>query len=243
MNSGLYAACTALIARTQSLELAAHNLANVNTAGYKAQQATFRSILLGSGEASPINRAVNDFAVLGGSHLNLGEGNIERTGNDLDLAIEGPGFLTVKTSAGMRYTRNGRLQLSANRTLVTCEGDTVLSEQGQPLRIPEGTVAIAADGTISVNGAVAGKLKLVEFAPGTALSSEGGSYYSAPVGVEMPARNSVVRQGSIESSNVSPVESAIGLIVLQRHAETLQRALSMFHTDFNRLAAEELPRV
>jgi flagellar basal-body rod protein FlgF len=243
VNSGLYAACTALIARTQSLELAAHNLANVNTAGYKAQQSTFRSILLGSGDASPINRAVNDFAVLGGSHLNLGEGNIERTGNDLDLAIEGPGFLTVKTGAGTRYTRNGRLQLSANRTLVTSEGDTVLSDQGQPLRIPEGSVAIAADGTISVNGAVTGKLKLVEFAPGTALSSEGGSYYSAPVGAESPSRSSVLRQGSIESSNVSPVESAIGLIVLQRHAETLQRALSMFHTDFNRLAAEELPKV
>ncbi len=242
MNSGLYAACTALVARTQTLELAAHNLANVNTAGYKAQQATFRSVLLGSGGGSPINRAVNDFAVLEGSHVNVAAGNIERTGNDLDVAIEGPGFLSVQTKAGIRYTRNGRLQLSADRTLTTMEGDAVLGEQG-PLRLPSGPVTIASDGTVSVNGAKAGKLKIVEFAPDAPLSSEGGSYYSAPAGTDRPSPGSLVRQGAIESSNVNPVESAVGLIALQRHAEILQRTLSMFHTDFNRLAAEELPRV
>jgi flagellar basal-body rod protein FlgF len=242
VNSGLYAACTALIARTETLELAAHNLANVNTAGYKAQQSTFRSILLGSGDSSPINRAVNDFAVLGGSRLDLAEGNIERTGNDLDVALEGAGFLSVQTKAGLRYTRNGRLQLSADRTLVSSEGDPVLGEQG-PLRLPPGQVTIAADGTISVNGATAGKLKVVEFAPGTALSSEGGSYYSSAPGLDRPSPGSVIRQGAIESSNVNPVESAVGLIALQRHAEMLQRTVSIFHTDFNRLAAEELPRI
>lgn len=242
MNSGLYAACTALIARTQTLELAAHNLANVNTAGYKSQQATFRSILLGSDNGSPLNGAVNDFAVLSGSRLDLSEGNIERTGNDLDVALEGPGFLSVQTKAGTRYTRNGRLQLSSDHTLVTSEGDRVLGEQG-PLRLPNGQITIAPDGIISVNGAIAGKLKVVEFGAGTAVSSEGGSYYSAPPGAERPSPTTILRQGSIESSNVNPVESAVGLIALQRHAEMLQRTLSMFHTDFNRLAAEELPRI
>lgn len=244
MNSGLYAACTALIARTQSLEVAANNLANVNTSGYRSQQGTFRSLLGQSADTSlsPLNRAINDFSVLGGSRLDLTAGNLERTGNDLDIGLEGLGFFVVQTKAGTRYTRNGRFQLSPDGLLVTATGDTVLGDQG-PIRIPKGKIAFSVDGTISVDGAIAGKLRIAEFAPITALASEGGAYYSAPIGSEIKASQSRVRQGTLESSNVNSVASAVGLVLLQRHAEMLQRALTIFHSDFNRIAAEDLPRV
>ncbi len=244
MDSGLYAACTALIARTQSLDLAANNLANVNTTGYKSQQTTFRSLLASrsAAPASDLNRAVNDYAVLGNTRIDSGQGSLEKTENDFDCAIQGPAFFSVQTKAGVRYTRDGRFQLSPNRELVNGEGDPVLGDQG-PLRIPNGTLSISNDGTVSVDGALVGKLKLAEFAPNAPLVAEGRTYYSAAPGSVQPVLNSSVKQGAIESSNVNPVSAAVDLVTLQRHAELLQRTLSIFHSDFNRAAAEELPRV
>lgn len=244
LNSGIYAACTALIARTQALELAANNLANINTAGFKSQQSTFRALLAegGNTQLDPLNQAINSFGLLGDSHIDLSAGNLERTGNDLDLAIEGAGFFAVQTKAGIRYTRNGRLQLSPQGELISAQGDRVLGEQGA-LRLPPGKVSISPDGTVSVSGALAGKIKVVDFAPGTSLQSEGAAMFTAPAGTERPAANARVRQGMLESSNVSPVSGAIGLIALQRHAEMLQRALTTFHSDFNRIAVQDLPRI
>jgi flagellar basal-body rod protein FlgF/flagellar basal-body rod protein FlgG len=117
-----------------------------------------------------------------------------------------------------------------------------MGEQG-PIRIVGGPVTVSSDGTISVKGAVAGKVKLVEFAPGTALESIGKTYYSAPAKSDAPAKQSTIAQGSLESSNVNPVAGAVELVAVQRYAEMMQRALSMFHTEFNRIATEDLPKV
>ena len=104
-------------------------------------------------------------------------------------------------------------------------------------------MTIGPDGTISVNGAVAGKIKLVEFPPGTALESVGKTYYSAPAKSDTAATKSTMSQGYLESSNVNPVASAVELVTVQRYAEMMQRALSMFHSEFNRIATDELPKV
>lgn len=244
MNSGYYAAFAGLLARTQALDLAANNLANANTAGYKAQRGFYQSLLanMGGGSLSGLNRAINNFGVLGGGVVDARPGNMEPTGNPLDVAIEGAGFFAVQTPAGVRYTRNGSLQLSTSGQLQTSEGFSVLGDQG-PITLPSGQVSLSSDGTFSVKGAVAGKLRLVEFAPGTELVPEGNSLFAVPAGAERPAASSQVRQGALESSNISPVTGAVNLVILQRHMEMLQRALSIFHTEFNRTAAEELPRV
>lgn len=243
MDSGLYAACAGLVARTQALDVAANNLANVNTTGYRGQQQLFREVLAtkGTRNLSDINVAVNSFGVLGGSHVDVAPGQLERTGNLLDLGIEGSGFFPVQTAAGVQYTRNGNFHVASGGTLVTSSGDAVQGALGA-IRIPDGEIAISADGTISVNGALAGKLRVADFAPGTPLAASGSGYYTAPTASEIssPAQ---VRQGMLESSNVNPVATAVGLIALQRHAEMLQRALTTFHSEFNRIAAEELPKV
>src|SRR5690349_13875016 len=181
MDSGFYAACAALMARSQALDLVANNLANTSTPGYRGQHNIFRSFLatasghLGSG----LNQAVNDFGVSGGSQMDLTQGNLEHTGNDFDFAIQGPGFFKVQTANGPVYTRNGNFQVSAQGQLITAQGDPVMGEQGV-IRIVGGPVTVSPDGTMSVNGAVAGQIKLVEFPPGTALESVGKTYYSAP---------------------------------------------------------------
>ena len=95
-----------LRAQTQALELIASNVANINTTGYRGQQPMFRSLLASAGPElpDPLNHAINDFGVLGGSRTDLAPGNLDRTGNPLDLAIEGPGFSRCKL-VRERFTR------------------------------------------------------------------------------------------------------------------------------------------
>ncbi len=244
MDSGFYAACAALMARSQALDLVANNLANTSTPGFRGQHNIFRSFLAtASGhQGSRLNQAVNDFGISGGSQMDLTEGNLEHTGNDLDFGVQGPGFFQVQTANGPVYTRNGNFQVSTQGQLMTAQGDPVMGEQGV-IRILGGPVTVSADGTISVKGAVAGKIKLVEFPPGTAMESVGKTYYSAPKNTGTPAKQSSMVQGSLESSNVNPVAGAVELVAVQRYAEMMQRALSMFHTEFNRIATEDLPKV
>jgi len=244
LDSGYYAACAGLRAQSQALELAAHNLANLNTTAYRAQQATFQSVLASKGAAllNPLNQAINNFGVLGGSRVDLSAGSLERTDNSLDLGIEGKGFFVVQTARGNLYTRNGNFTLSAKRQMITPEGDLVVGQNG-PIVVSSGTLSVSADGTLSVNGAVAGKLRIVEFLPGAELSSAGSSYYSARDGATQPPANSYVRQGMLEGSNVNPMAAMVGLISIQRQAEMLQRTLSAFHTEFNHIAASELPQI
>jgi flagellar basal-body rod protein FlgF/flagellar basal-body rod protein FlgG len=105
-------------------------------------------------------------------------------------------------------------------------------------------VAIAADGTVSVNGAVAGQIKVVDFPAGTKLVSETGTLLAAPArAVEQTPAQSSVRQGMIESSNVNAIAQVVGLIAVQREAEMMGRAMSLFDTEFNHIAASELAKV
>jgi flagellar basal-body rod protein FlgF/flagellar basal-body rod protein FlgG len=244
MDSGYYAACAGLAAQTQALELVANNLANLGTAGYRGQQATFRSLLAGGGTVAwnPLNAAVNDFGVLGGSRVDLTSGSLTATGNPLDLGVAGSGFFAVQSPQGMVYTRNGGFHATPTGQLATAQGDIVLGEQG-PISLPQGTVAVSPDGTISVNGAVVAKLRLAEFSPDTSLRALGNALYAAPAGSALPPASSSIRQGVLESSNVSPVESVVQLITVQRNAEMMQRALTLFDTQFNQTAAQDLPRV
>lgn len=244
MDSGYYAACAGLAAQTQALELVAHNLANLGTNGFRGEQATFRSLMAGSGTVAwdPLNAAINNFGVLGGSRIDMASGSLTATGNPLDISIAGPGFFMVQRGQDVAYTRNGGFHTTPTGRLVTAEGDAVLGEQG-PIILPDGAVSVSADGTISVAGAVVEKLRLAEFSPNTNLEALGNAVYAAPSGAALAPASSSVRQGMLEQSNVSPVESVVQLITIQRSAEMMQRALSVFDSQFNQTAAQDLPRV
>jgi len=248
VDSGFYAAFTGLLAGTQALELAANNLANISTTGYKAQREFYNSVAASLANSSrqqlsSLNQAINDYGVLGGATVDVQAGTLERTGNDLDMAMEGSGFFVVQTQAGLRYTRNGNFRVDADGQLVTAWGGPVLDDQGRPLDIPSGSVSVGPDGTISSQGGVVGRLETVDFAPGTRLFPEGNSMYKAATGAATPATDPRVRQGMLEASNMSPITGTIGLIMIQRQTQLLQQALSIFHDDFNKSAAADLPRV
>jgi flagellar basal body rod protein FlgG len=156
--------------------------------------------------------------------------------------MEGPGYFAVQTPSGTAYTRGGNFRVSPTGQLITGAGDPVLGDNG-PITIVGQPVSIAGDGTISADGAISGRLKVVEFPAGTDLQSMGGTYYSAPAGTAVAAQNSQVRQGALESSNVNPVTSVVELISAQREVETMRRVLSMFNTEVDKTAAQDLPRV
>ena len=249
MDSGYYAAMTGLVARTQALDLAATNLSNVQTPGYRAEQEIFRSVLLGPGaldasQDSQLGRTVNNYGLLGGNRLNLAQGAIEQTGNPLDLAIEGQGFFQVQTANGLRYTRDGSFHRSPGGQLVTGAGEPVLSSTGQLIPIPPGEVSVGANGVLSVAGGVVATVGVFTFPAGAQLTAEGANRYQAPEGVKPTlSTNAAIHQGAIEGANQDVIKGTMNLILVQREAEMMQRALTVFHTEFNKSATEDLPRV
>ncbi|HLI35417.1 MAG TPA: flagellar hook basal-body protein [Terriglobia bacterium] len=244
MNSGFYSALTGLMARFQSLNLLAGNLANVSTTGYKAQVPFYEALDVAQGRAAtaPLNQAINDFGVLGGSQLDRQPGSIEHTGSSLDIALRGPGFLVAQTPAGIRYTRNGSLQLGSNGELLSASGDPILGAKG-PIRLPEGPVSISADGLISVNGTLVDRLQVMDFPHNAPMLAEGNSYFTAPANLAQPDLKPQIIQGALESSNYNAITGVVNLITLQRQADLLQRAVAIFYTIMDAAAVQQLPSV
>jgi flagellar basal-body rod protein FlgF len=245
MNSGYYAACSGLMARAQALETIANNLANTSTAGFRGSRNVFNSLLAETGNAplSVLNQDANDYGVLSSTQLDTTQGTLTPTGNSLDLAIEGAGYFEVQTATGRAYTRGGAFRVSPLHQLITAAGDLVMGANNAPVTVIGAPVSISADGTISINDAISGRLKLVEFSPTANIQSAGAGYYTVPDTDVVPATKSQVRQGTLESSNVNPVNAVVELITAQRDVDTMRRVLSMFSSELDKSAAQDLPRV
>jgi flagellar basal-body rod protein FlgF/flagellar basal-body rod protein FlgG len=245
MDSGYYAAMTGLMARTQALDTAAANLANAQTPGYRAEREYFRSALLGpDAQDSQLGETVNNYGLLGGDRLSMAQGALQQTGNPLDLAIEGQGFFEVQTANGLRFTRDGSFQRSRTGQLVTAKNEPVLSTSGKPIPIPPGDVSIGADGTVSVAGGTVATVGVFTFPDNVQLTAEGADRYVAPKGATpVLSKDANVHQGAIESANQDVVQGTLNMIMMQRQAEMMQKALTVFHTEFNKIATEDLPKV
>jgi len=244
VGSGYYAAFSGLLARSEALDSAASNLSNSGTKGFRAEREYFRDAVMGPNALnSQLNRTVNNFGVLGGNRLDLGQGALVPTGNPLDLAIEGMGFFAVQTKAGIRYTRDGQFRRTVDGSLVTAQGEPVLNLVKQPIRIPTGDIAIGSEGLISVNGAVVGNLGIFSFPSADSLAPEGTNRYVPINGSLATPTSATVHQGSLEGSNQDVIQGTLQLIVVQRQAEMMQKALTIFSNDFDKAATEELPKV
>ncbi len=251
MDSGLYAAYTGLMARTQALDTAANNLANAGTNGFRAQRDYFSGVLAGGLDQNPetasqVGQSVNGFGVLGGNRLDLGQGELRATGNPLDLALEGQGFFGIQTANGVRYTRDGAFLRSSTGVLQTSQGEPVLDINQKPITIPTGTIRVSPDGNISVDtaggSAIAGKVGIFDFADKSVLAAEGANRFSAN-GAKPIAATALVEEGSVEGANEDTVHGTMQLVLVQRQAEMMQKALSVFNNDFDKTASEDLPRV
>jgi flagellar basal-body rod protein FlgF len=207
----------------------ANNLANASTPGYRAQLSAFRAAeVFGDGAAT---RA---FVVDSTPSADFRPGTIQHTGRDLDLAIEGEGWIAVQTANGSEaYTRNGSLQVNVNGLLQTRNGLTVLGDGG-PIAIPADTrITIAADGTVSTvpNGNQAaqvtpiGRIKLVNPPETELVRGDDGLFRlrnGQPAEVDAKVK---LQGGALEGSNVNVVEAMVSMISIARQFDMQMKIL------------------
>lgn len=159
--------------------------------------------------------------------IDFTQGALQDTGRALDVALEGPGFFTVQTQDGPRYTRDGGFTRDALGRLTTTEGAPVLGVDGNPIQIPPGTLAIQQDGTLTVEEEEIGKLAIVEFSLNQPLRKVGNNQFVARIGGDEPAvaTSTAVRQGTIEGSNVDMAGAQTTMMELQRAYQAAQRLI------------------
>lgn len=222
--NGFFSAVSGGAAQEVWLEKVSNNLANVNTTGYKGDYPAFESILLG--DAGSKGKASSSVALVRiNEGIDMSQGPIKRTGNPLDLAIEGPGFFVVDTPQGTRYTRSGNFSMSSEGVLTTLNGYSVMGERGE-VHISGKDVAVTEDGTVFVDGKKVDRLRVVDIDGDRYLGKEGDNLFSLrPGGKEVEPEGAYILQGAIENSNVKVVAEMTRLINISRAYEACQKII------------------
>jgi flagellar basal body rod protein FlgG len=225
----------------EQLDRLASDIANAKTAGYKGERVTSNVA-----ERPDFGRALQSAIDVapGVGRLDFRAGALERTGRDLDVAIEGGGFFVVDTPNGTRYTRNGSFTRQADGTLTTADGMPVQGTTG-PLRITtDGPLSMDEDGTLRAGTQTVGKLRVVDLPDYDRLQREDLGRFRAPAG-DTPrpaAAGTILRSGMLETSNVSVADRMVALTDLARSFEALQRGMSLLMNDLDMRVAQELGR-
>ena len=236
----------------RQLNVIANNIANVNTNGYKADQSLFEEHL--NSGAHEDNFAASDRRVSyvqdRGTYHDFAAGSSQQTGNPLDVAVDGGGFLVVQAAGGERYTRDGNMQINGQGQLVTTGGNPVLGTSGPIVFQPtDHDINISPDGTITVlegaarTDSIRGKLRMVSFADAQKLLKQGNNLYSAPDGTTpAPDTKSTIQQGYVEKSNINSVVEMSRMIEVNRTYANIATMLSQTH-DLHKSAIEKLADV
>lgn len=223
MDAAMYKALSGAVAQMRRLEVTAQDLANVNTSGYKGQRLSFSEVLA---NRLPPDERPGGLVAVAGQRTNLGQGEIQGTGNPFNLALEGDGFFVVQTSRGERYTRNGAFTLKADGTLITPQGDALLGEGG-PIQITGAKMEVAGDGTVTSDDGELGKIRIVRFVDPRRVAKEGANLFVSDTVNVQQAADLRVLQGSLEQSNVNPIDGMLSLIALNRQFEASERAMKL----------------
>jgi len=229
VNRGLYTVASGGVAALARLDAAAQNLANVNTAGYKASRPIFRLRPLGSdvpGGVDPVLNRTSAQVVEAQTNYDFSPGPVRGTGGQLDVALTGNEWFVVSTRAGQRYTRQGSFALDREGYLVTAHGDRVQGDGGD-IQLAQGDVSISANGRVVQDGKDKGQLKLVRFGATPALVPEGGTLFRAtgPAPTPVEAREVSVVPGALEGANVDAVRGLVDLVDISRAYESYMNAL------------------
>jgi len=236
MENALLIGLSRQMALSHELDIVANNIANIDTTAYKADKAAFGEYLMpraSDQQFSGKDRRIS-FVQDRASWIDFSEGAIERTGNPLDVAISGDGYLAVQTPRGVRYTRNGALAINATGQLVTSEGYQVAGDGG-PITFQTGdhNITISGSGIITaLNGSDTqnsprGKLQIVGFDAPRRLQKDGSSTFAAPAGLDTtpPPPGTRVVQGAVEKSNVSAIAEMARMIEITRSYSDIANVL------------------
>lgn len=205
--------------RMQSLAL---NLANANTVGYRASGVAFHTFTAQSGDETVA------YATPGEDFITQTHGPLIKTGNPLDVAVQGDGWLAIQTPAGTVYTRDGRMQMQPNGALQTLNGYPVLDAGGSPIQLDpnNGPPVIAKDGMINQGGRQLGAIGLFLMPTGTKFKryDNSGVLPDKPPTPVLEFDDNGVVQGHIEGSNVNPVLEIAKLMTISRAIESISNA-------------------
>lgn len=248
MIRALRTAALGMSAQQMNVDVVANNLANVNTTGFKKSAVEFQDLLYDTIKSGN-NDSAREMKKPGEIQVGMGnrpiatfrsftQGNVEETGNSLDLAINGNGFFQVmRTDGTIAYTRDGSFRINADGELVTGSGLRVYPQLDIPLGAA--SVNVSESGVVSVlfpkqpDPEEVGQLELASFMNPAGLRAEGGNLYvetqaSGRPNFGMPGENNFgdVVQGYLEKSNVDVVQEMINLIVSQRAYEINSKAVT-----------------
>ena len=233
MIKGFYAAASAMVAGVNQQKVLSHNIANLDTPGFKQTLISLDDFTDTAVEFSPgnITHSLREDYV---GRLGLGvettpemtdftPGGINMTEQPLDVALDGPGFFHVRTPEGDRYTRDGRFLRNSSNQLTTVDGYLVLDSSGQPISIPDGDIGIGLDGTIHVNNQTVAQIGLAAFTdPEAELQRDQGNMFLA-AGNPTSQVVGQVHQGYLENSNANPAALMGQLVSVARAYEAAQQ--------------------
>ncbi len=207
MKLDSYFATLGSLEEQRRLDIISNNIANSNSPGYKKDSIHFSEVL---GEAS---------------YTSMAQGPIRETGNNLDVALSGDGFLSVQTDRGTLYTRAGNLTLNSAKQLVTQDGWPVLGKN-VPITVEDAAaLRITEDGQVFDGNDQVSQLDIVQFQSNAGLKKVQSGYFEPQTAVIQPvkATNCTVRQGSLEGANFNPVEEMARMVETMRNFETYQK--------------------
>jgi flagellar basal-body rod protein FlgG len=233
MNKGIYIALSGAVLKNNQMDAIAQNLANANTIGYKKDTLSFKDYLLPKDPLSPQpeGRVMSNNSV---TKTDFSSGSIIRTGNPLDVAIQGDGFITLE---GGRYTRRGDLKRDGQGYLITNNNTKVLGNNGA-IRLPDGMVHISESGDISVNGERIDTLQVVDFKDKNSLKKLGDSIFTT---VDAPVKSTAtLKQEYVETSNVDVVREMVRMISTLRDFESYQKAIQAYEEAAAKMSNEML---
>lgn len=229
MLSNFYVGLSGQLAIEKRLSTIAHNVANMNTAGFRAEGVSFDSVLSTAGDTltNAADADVN-FSTPGTGYISRREGERVKTDNPLDVAVTGDAWLALRSPTGVVYTHDGRLKMNAAGEVQSVNNYPVLDAGGSPLLLdPDaGPPTIAADGMMTQNGRQVGAIGLFSIDPSATLTRADNSAVIPSVAAQpiLDFTASGVVQGFVENSNVNPVQEISKLIQIQHDLDAVTQS-------------------
>jgi flagellar basal-body rod protein FlgF len=201
------------------LDCITNNIANIHTSGYKAERLHYLRKEVASSDGS---KSIDYDPVIKVDHS---QGLLQKTGNPLDIAIEGDGYFVIQTKDGDAYSRKGNFTINKNGEIVTPAGDYLQGASGK-IAVKGKDVVVGASGEVKVDGSSVGKLKIVTFSKPEALVKLGGGLFSnlGDAGMSIK-KDPMIREGHLELSNVEAIKEMVAMINLQRSVEMYQKGI------------------
>jgi flagellar basal-body rod protein FlgF len=245
MDALMAAAASGIQARIENLDILANNLANASAAGFKSDQASYGLYVSAEAADSPEGTNPAILPLVQSRWTDFAQGVLTPTGNSMDLALSGKGFLVVSTPSGPLYTRGGSLRFSPTGQLQTEDGYDLQGIDGKPILVDSSkAIEVLPDGTLQQDGQAVSQIAVVNFEDPKTLAKRGGNYFKSNAYPAPPAQvaQAEIRQGQLEKGNSDSTHAASSIVTILRQFEALQKAMTI-GADMNRRAVEDVAKV